>query len=86
MNTKPTAIDAYLARAVAIHFKLAQLQQLAEDHCGPHVAARSRPTQIAERQTATCQRPAVRSLPDPVVLKTVIPWDIFSANSAQVVG
>ena len=28
MNTKPTAIDAYLARATAIHIKLARLQQL----------------------------------------------------------
>ena len=34
MNTKPTAIDAYLARAVAIHIKLARLQQLADDHFG----------------------------------------------------
>jgi len=34
MNTKPTAIDAYLARAAAIHIKLTQLQQLADDHFG----------------------------------------------------
>lgn len=34
MNTQPTALDAYLARAVAIHTKLAQLQQLADDHFG----------------------------------------------------
>ena len=34
MNTKPTAIDAYLARAAAIHIKLARLQQLADDHFG----------------------------------------------------
>ena len=32
MNIKPTAIDAYLARAAAIHIKLARLQQLADDH------------------------------------------------------
>ena len=32
MNTKPTAIDAYLARGAAIHIKLARLQQLADDH------------------------------------------------------
>ena len=38
MNTKPTAIDAYLARAAAIHIKLARLQQLADNHFGhdPH--------------------------------------------------
>jgi len=34
MNTKSTAIDAYLARAAAIHIKLARLQQLADDHFG----------------------------------------------------
>ena len=34
MNTTPTAIDAYLARAAAIHIKLARLQQLADDHFG----------------------------------------------------
>jgi hypothetical protein len=32
MNTKQTAIDAYLARATAIRAKLARLQQLAGDH------------------------------------------------------
>lgn len=34
MNTQPTAIDAYLARAAAIHIKLARLQQLTDDHFG----------------------------------------------------
>ena len=34
MNTKTTAIDAYLARTAAIHIKLARLQQLADDHFG----------------------------------------------------
>jgi len=34
MNTKPAATDAYLARAAAIHIKLARLQQLATDHFG----------------------------------------------------
>ena len=34
MNTKQTAIDAYIARTAAIHAKLAQLQQLADDHFG----------------------------------------------------
>ena len=34
MNTQPTAIDAYLARATAIHIKLARLQQMADDHFG----------------------------------------------------
>ena len=34
MNTQPTAIDAYLARAAAIHTKLTGLQQLADDHFG----------------------------------------------------
>lgn len=34
MNTKPTAIGAYLARAAAIHIKLSRLQQLADDHFG----------------------------------------------------
>ena len=34
MNTTPTALDAYLARAAAIHTKLARLQQLADDHFG----------------------------------------------------
>ena len=34
MNTKQTALDAYLARAAAIHAKLERLQQLADDHFG----------------------------------------------------
>ncbi len=34
MATQPTAIDAYLARAAAIHIKFARLQQLADDHFG----------------------------------------------------
>ena len=34
MNTKTTAIDAYLARTAAVHIKLARLQQLADDHFG----------------------------------------------------
>lgn len=34
MNTKTTALDAYLARAAAIHIKLARLQQLANGHFG----------------------------------------------------
>ena len=34
MNTKPTALDAYLARTAAIHNKLTRLQQLAADHFG----------------------------------------------------
>lgn len=34
MDTKPTAFDTYLARAAAIHTKLARLQQLADDHFG----------------------------------------------------
>ena len=34
MNTNPTALNAYLARATAIHAKLARLQQLADDHFG----------------------------------------------------
>lgn len=34
MNTKATAVDAYLARAAGIHIKLARLQQLADDHFG----------------------------------------------------
>ena len=34
MNSKPTAADAYLARAAAIHNKLTRLQQLAADHFG----------------------------------------------------
>jgi hypothetical protein len=38
MNTQPTALDAYLARAAAIHLKLTRLLQLADDHFGydPH--------------------------------------------------
>jgi len=34
MNTQQTALDAYLPRAAAIHAKLVQLQQLADDHFG----------------------------------------------------
>ena len=34
MTTQPNALDAYLARAAAIHIKLARLQQLADDHFG----------------------------------------------------
>ena len=34
MNTKQTALDAYLARTAAIHAKLERLQQLADDHFG----------------------------------------------------
>jgi hypothetical protein len=34
MNTKPTALDAYLARTAAIHAKLERLQQHADDHFG----------------------------------------------------
>ncbi len=34
MNAKQAALDAYLARAAAIHAKLARLQQLADDHFG----------------------------------------------------
>ena len=34
MNTKPTALDAYLARNAAIRIKLARLQQMADDHFG----------------------------------------------------
>ena len=34
MTTQPTAIDAYLARAAAIHIKLDRLRQLADDHFG----------------------------------------------------
>ena len=34
MNTKPTATDAYLARAAAIRTKLDRLRQLADDHFG----------------------------------------------------
>ena len=39
MNTKTNAIDAYLARAAAIHIKLARLQQLADDHFGHDLEA-----------------------------------------------
>jgi hypothetical protein len=34
MTTQTTAIDAYLARAAAIHNKLTRLRQLANDHFG----------------------------------------------------
>lgn len=34
MNTQPTAIDAYLARATAIHIQLDRLQQMADNHFG----------------------------------------------------
>lgn len=34
MTTQPTAIDAYLDRAAAIHIKLDRLQQMADDHFG----------------------------------------------------
>lgn len=34
MNTKTNAIDAYLARAAAIHIKVAPLRQLADDSYG----------------------------------------------------
>lgn len=34
MNTKQTALDAYLARTAAIRAKLEWLQQLADDHFG----------------------------------------------------
>ena len=34
MTTQPTALDAYFARAAAIHIKLVRLQQLADDHFG----------------------------------------------------
>ena len=34
MNTPPNPLDTYLARNTAIHAKLAQLQQLADDHFG----------------------------------------------------
>ena len=34
MNTKTTALDAYLARTAAIHAKLERLQQLADEHFG----------------------------------------------------
>ena len=34
MNTKQTALDAYLARTAAIHANLERLQQLADEHFG----------------------------------------------------
>lgn len=34
MNTKRTALDAYLARSAAIRTKLERLNQLAADHFG----------------------------------------------------
>ncbi len=34
MNDQPSALDAYLARAAAIHINLVRLQQLADDHFG----------------------------------------------------
>ncbi len=34
MNTKQTALDAYLVRTAAIHAKLELLQQLSYDHFG----------------------------------------------------
>ena len=34
MNTKLTALDAYLARSASIHAKLELLHQLADDHFG----------------------------------------------------
>lgn len=34
MTSQTDAIDAYLARAAAVHIKLARLQQLADDHFG----------------------------------------------------
>ena len=34
MNTKTTALDAYLARTAAIHIKVARLRQLADNHFG----------------------------------------------------
>ena len=34
MNTKQSALDAYLARTAAVHAKLERLQQLANDHFG----------------------------------------------------
>ena len=32
MNTKPTALDVYLAKTAAIQAKPPQLQQIADDH------------------------------------------------------
>ena len=34
MNAPPYPLDTYLARTTAIHAKMAQLQQLADDHFG----------------------------------------------------
>ena len=34
MTRQTDALDTYLARAAAIHIKLARLQQLADDHFG----------------------------------------------------
>lgn len=34
MNTKQTALDAYLTRTAAIHVKVERLRQLADDHFG----------------------------------------------------
>lgn len=34
MNTKQTALDAYLARTTVIHAKIERLQQLADEHFG----------------------------------------------------
>lgn len=34
MNTPPNPLDTYLARTTAIHAKLAQLRQSADDHFG----------------------------------------------------
>ncbi len=34
MNTKPTAVDAYVTRIATIRTKLERLQQLADDHFG----------------------------------------------------
>ena len=72
MNTKTTALDAYLARAAAIHIKLARLQQLTDDHFGhdpeaihwghlyPRVArgsgASSYPRDQASNRTSAIQR------------------------------
>jgi hypothetical protein len=39
MTTQTTAIDTYLARATAVHIKLARLRQLAEDHFGDDAEA-----------------------------------------------
>lgn len=52
MNTKPTVIDAYIARAAAIHIKLARLQKLADDHFGhdPEAIHPSSP----QRKTCYC--------------------------------